>query len=476
MLNSMLYNIFKLSTLALGVMTMSMTFTSCDDFLSDVPKGQKTPTSYADFEAFLRDEYSVHREDAGQASILLNDRYPTLNNLNYYEMWAANYYWDETADRIFLNKSDETTYYAGYGGISAFNLIIENAPSFTDCTDAQRKELVAQARVLRAMNYFTLVNYYSDTYVSSTAASKGGVPLITSASVGAPHTQPSVQGIYDFILTDLTESYNDLPAVAATELHPNRATADAFMARVYLQMGNYAEALSHAEKALSVNDNLYDWCAYYAQHEDAILNPTNTSTLPAPNEFGYCENYNYRHGSSSYSSRIQHLNNDRAAMFEEGDARFLAQWKSYNAGNEQYYRGITSGMINYAGMGTVEVYMIKAECLARTNNVPEAMNVLNKVRQSRILADVYKPLTATTEAEAMPLIIRTKRNEMILTIVPFCDARRLNAEGKYLIEPTKSEAGKPSKLSANSHLWTFPFPQGAVENPGNGSIQQNVAK
>ena len=104
------------------------------------------------------------------------------------------------------------------------------------------------------------------------------------------------------------------------------------------------------------------------------------------------------------------------------------------------------------------------------------METLNKVRETRILPELYQPLTANTEAEAIPLIMRTKRNELIMTTVPFCDARRLNAEGKYLITPSKEINGQKVQLSANSHLWTFPFPLGAIENKGNGNIQQNVSK
>lgn len=69
----------------------------------------------------------------------MNDRYPTMSNLNYYEYWAANYNWDEAADRIALNKGDETPYYAGYAGISTCNLILEYGPDLTECTEAQRQ-------------------------------------------------------------------------------------------------------------------------------------------------------------------------------------------------------------------------------------------------------------------------------------------------------------------------------------------------
>jgi hypothetical protein len=58
--------------------------TSCDDYLNVLPKGSKIPKTLADFEAFLRDEYSNQTTNVEQAIILLNDRYVTVANLNYY--------------------------------------------------------------------------------------------------------------------------------------------------------------------------------------------------------------------------------------------------------------------------------------------------------------------------------------------------------------------------------------------------------
>lgn len=127
-------------------------------------------------------------------------------------------------------------------------------------------------------------------------------------------------------------------------------------------------------------------------------------------------------------------------------------------------------------MTTVEVFLIKAECLARLGQVAQAMETLNKVRQTRILPTYYQPLSANSEAEAVPQIIRTKMNEMIMTTVPFCDARRLNAEGKYPITLSKQGPNGKLTLSPTSHLWTFPIPMGAIGNSGNGTIHQNVEK
>lgn len=113
---------------------------------------------------------------------------------------------------------------------------------------------------------------------------------------------------------------------------------------------------------------------------------------------------------------------------------------------------------------------------ATDDDFSEAMTTLNTVRQTRIRPEVYQPAQASTLAEAIELIRRTKDNELIFSIVPFADARRFNREGIYAHTMTKTYNWKTYTLSPDSHLWIMPFPAGAVNNPGNGTIEQNVSK
>ena len=129
---------------------------------------------------------------------------------------------------------------------------------------------------------------------------------------------------------------------------------------------------------------------------------------------------------------------------------------------------MAKGYFNGAGLTTCEVYLIKAECLARQvtgNDFSAAMDVLNKVRKTRILPEIYQPLQASTLTEAIDLIRRTKDN-----------ARRFNAEGTFARALSKTWEGQTYTLTPASHLWIMPFPAGAVQNPGNGTITQNVSK
>jgi hypothetical protein len=192
--------------------------------------------------------------------------------------------------------------------------------------------------------------------------------------------------------------------------------------------------------------------------------------------YNYIENYNYRHGTVARFTSESNIPTARSERFETGDARFLSRWKIRTVGAETFYTAMLSGNFNYGGITTVETYLIKAECLARDAKFNDAMTVLNKVRKTRILGDEYEDLTASNEVEALNALLKTKNNELILTIVPFCDARRLNAEGVYPVSFSKTYNGTAYSLTSGSHLWTMPFPKGATDNPGNGTLTQNVEK
>ena len=464
------------NTLKISALILLVSFSSCKKYLEIVPKGQKVPTTLVDYEAMIRDEYGNQRTTITQAILLMNDKFESSGNLNYYPLYSANYFWNENADRIAMNNGDETTYYNAYTAISTSNLLIENVPQATEGSEADKAELIAQAKVLRALNYYVLANYYADPYEEANAASKLSVPMILSANINAPHKQVSIKELYDFMIRDIDEAIPGLRPKSATVLHPNLGAAYALKARLLLTMGQYANALTAANEALKYNDKLYDWTEFYALYKTKIEEPGMYTNAPSPMGFDFVENYYFRHGSNFDSRRESSLRTDRAPKFETGDAKFASRWKLRTVAADTYYTSITIGFFNYGGLTTTEVYLIKAECQARLNDVPGAMTTLNAVRVKRIFPQIYAPLSASNTVEAVKLIQRTKANELINSITTFADRRRLNKDPNYATTLTKTENGQNYSLSPTSHLWTMPFPQGAIKNPGNGTIVQNVSK
>lgn len=467
--------IFKMVFVAVAT---AFALTSCDDYLNEKPKGKDIPETLADFSEMLNYEYGAHRYNILQAANLLGDRYVSSYYLTGSDpLYEANYLWDTSIDRAKWNDSDETTYYQGYANIGVSNLVMENALTATDATDAERHTVYAYAQALRAMAYYQLVNFYADAYDPATAQTKRAVPIISSSAVGAPYEQGTVQQVYDLIIADIEAALPYLPEKGRNILLPGKAACYAFLARVYLTMMDYNEAEQYADRALSINSELYDWTTFYAENRANIEAEGNYTRATSPMGFDYVENYDFRHGDNSNANAIASVPEWRSQTVEPGDAKFYASWKLRDyGGGTIYHYGIITGYFNHGGTRTAEQYLIKAECQARKGNLSGAMHWLNRVRQKRILPDQYTPLDASTKAEAISYICRTKFNEFIGSIIPFADIRRLNAEGTYPYTLRRVRDGKEETLDPHSPLWTMVFPLGAIENPGGGKLEYNATR
>src|SRR5436305_13642839 len=98
-----------------------------------------------------------------------------------------------------------------YRGINTSNAVIERAPAVTGTGPAVKAGRIAEAKFLRALSYFWLVQMY------------GPVPLPLTESQGASnqaHRSP-VDSVYLQIVQDLREAIPDLPA---TQSQFGRAT------------------------------------------------------------------------------------------------------------------------------------------------------------------------------------------------------------------------------------------------------------
>ena len=479
-------NISRLLLIAISVML----FSSCNDFLNEVPKGEKIPTTWTDFNNFIRNEYAdFHRSEMGEVYVLLNDVYRSPIQQQT-KLTHANYNWDEAIDRADENTMDYFLYVNNYSGIFYANLLLEMVPETTEATEEQSQMLMAQARVLRAMSYFQVANYHADQYDSSTL-DKPSIPLTKSSSVEAPSPQVTIKELYEFMEQDLLLSLDNLPKRGETIHHSNLATGYGMLARLYLSMSNYTEALKYADLALNENDALFDWIAYYEDDVDRFAEPSpdylskeynyNCKPMAKTNPENYVFRYGSNHDYNGIAGKSMGISMDRAARFEEGDARLRTHWKRryYASTDEELYWGLHGERMNVGGVSSPEMYYIKAECLARkggTDNINAAMDVMNIVREKRIFPDKYTPATATTTKEAVEKIISEKANEYIQTMIPFWDLRRLNKDPEYARTLTKQVNGTTVSLKPNSHLWIMPFANTVLGNPGNNELEQNTPK
>lgn len=125
----------------------------------------------------------------------------------------------------------------GYASIRMLNEFITRLPD-APVEEAFKKRRLAEARFLRAFNYFAIVKRY------------GGVPLITVAQdLNTPLEElyPSrnkEQEIYDFVISELEEAVIDLPEKGAAGYEygrPDKNTALALKSRVALYAGSISQ-------------------------------------------------------------------------------------------------------------------------------------------------------------------------------------------------------------------------------------------
>lgn len=472
------------TTLRMAVLSAAILFlASCNDFLNDIPKGQKVPKTWADYNAFIMSNTFPYFE-MDQLFCLTGDLYCSPNKLNSDELLRTHYFWDENQDRKLINSGDKSAYYSAYEALFYWNLIIEYGPEATECTQQQRDMLVAQARVLRAMTYFYVTNYYAAPYTKENSHLMS-VPLITSSSVEAKSPQVSLETMYKFILEDLHQALDALPKTGETIVHPTLAAGYGMLARVYLTMGNYTEALKYASLSLEENSALYNWIQFYNDDINRFTNPDDyTQACKSDPEKVNVENNVFHLSSMGFWGGISGtgyaITVERAEKFEKGDTRLLTHWKKKVSSKlGQYFYGIYALEPNKGGIRSAEMYYIKAECLARLGgdaNLKEAMSLVNQVRKTRIFPEFYQDWTAASVQEAVRKIMADKANEFIQSQIVFCDYRRLNTDPEYAVTLTKTVDGKEYQLRPDSHLWIMPFPLEVINNPGNGTIVQNVEK
>jgi len=132
----------------------------------------------------------------------------------------------------------------GYYAIRAANEMIERLP-LAPVSDAFRKEKIAEARYLRAYNYFSMVKRY------------GGVPIITRVQHKEDPDQllflprDSEKAVYDFVISEMIDIYG--------ELYTNANTGDWFMNNIKdLEISPALEWFKHCFAPQVVFINLVD--------------------------------------------------------------------------------------------------------------------------------------------------------------------------------------------------------------------------
>ena len=164
----------------------------------------------------------------------------------------ASFYYDMNYQTASEFNTSTVSWQSPYVVIGRANRIIAAAEggALSDAAEAKATidQYAAEAKVLRALAHFDLVRIYGKPYTEDQGASLG-VPLVTEVlESNAKPARSTVAEVYTQVVKDLTEAISS--NALATETEPGYVSvwgAKAILSRVYLNMGDYANALSVAE-------------------------------------------------------------------------------------------------------------------------------------------------------------------------------------------------------------------------------------
>lgn len=434
---------------------------SCTKFLDKKPNQQLTTPSTLDDLAQLLNDYDR-----------MNAYYPSSGEIcadNYYlldDRWAAT--GRELHRNLYLwQKYDDvgSDWTSPYTAIETANVILDNLekiPVETTIDKEKSEQLKAMAFFVRAYYHYGLSQLYMPAYNAGTANTDWGIPLKLSSDVNEKMTRASSQKTYDCIIADIKAALSQLPVKPDKKYLPSLPAAFGLLSRVYLSMQDYKEAGLYADSCLQLYNTLIDYNSIY-------------STSDAPfSQFNAEDIYDTQ---AAYPSALYQGNAKVDSLlynsFSDKDMRKQAFFSS-NGDGTYFFKGNYTGKVNdptmFTGIATDEMYITRAECLARQGDSLDALNDLNTLLQNRFQNGSFVPYSLPKEGGILKLILNERRKELMFRELRWTDLRRLNKEPEFMDTLHRYINGKEYVLLPGSNQYTLQIDRRSVQISG---IQQN---
>lgn len=495
-------------------MLFSFFLGSCDSFLEKEPNKSSNivPETIEQLEALINN-YSTFAEEPNIKIYTGSDSWGLIPEIakdessTYLVSVAESATWG--VKYLPFNMTWNIYYTKEYSKIFIANLVLYYLDR-VDGSEENKRQLSMEAKFIRAYSLWNLAQTYCLPYNASNE-SEMGVCLKDKTTFEDNIKRSSLKQTYDFIENDLKDALGIENKLEKTgdkyrTWRASKAAVNAFAARFYLNIGNYESALKYSNIALDEHNELVDY------NSDMRY-----STIPSEitvNNVKYEIKYPYTHDNQSdITDRLQWkemmyyrtILNDSwwyipsQELLNKYNHDYDLRYKYHIVNNYSYDRGLTKfeypGYIFFfkdviiSGPTTAEMLLIKAESLARTDKVEEAMTTVNQLREVRMDKNTPKEikyLSASTKEEAVMKIIDERWREMPFTQRWF-DLRRLNHNEEswddlgnitrhfYEYNAGAIDVNSPIKtytLEPGSRYYAAPFSQSEIE-ASKGNIIQN---
>ena len=317
----------------------------------------------------------------------------------------------------------------------------------------------------RAFALTTIAWQYAKSYNENTAKTDPGAVIDLHSDVTEKLRRSTVEETYHQILSDLEESLKYLPLAADHPLRPSQLAARGLLARVYLSMRKYDKALEQCNLVLQSRNELIDF------NNSAEMNISATYPM-AVHRYGKEMIYS----KTSYTSATQIgalsfylIDTNLVASYAPDDLRSKA-WFRKNPNGYSLFKASYESAATMSGICVNEIYITRAECYARANEIDKAMKDLNDLLITRWKTGSFTPFTASTKEEALAIILRERKKELLTRGLRWMDIKRLNEEGAN-IKITRKVGNKLYELPPQDPRFACQIPHiivldyGYTQNP-----------
>ena len=424
------------------------------------------PATLTDYQAILDNDLNMNGEysngivpELGETGA--DNYFLTQDNYNddFLPLYQRCYTWQQ--DVFYGEQINDWN--IPYQSIYYTNIVLDGLKNIS--VDADNRDAYnntkGSALFYRAHLFYQLAQIFAVPYNKDSAALLPGIPLRLTSSLTEKLNRATLEETYDTILADLKTASGLLPQQPLYATRPSKPACYGLLARTYLAMKNYDSAYVYANACFQLQNNLIDY---------------NTADQSQEYPFSYFNDEDIFQCEMIIAPDVIPVNpylcfvdTSLYNSYAANDLRKLLFFKP--SGNYYYFTGSYSGAFQlYAGIATDEIYLIRAECEARKNNLQAALNDLNTLLIKRYSTGTFIPYTLVNTPDMLDTILNERRKELCFRGLRWTDLRRLNSEGKNIFLE-RDINNQQYFLLPNDKKYVYPIPQPVISfNPG---MQQN---
>lgn len=441
------------------------------DFLDVKPSTSiVSPNTLADCQALLENVDILNRATPALLQ-MASDDYVFIDDAAWFgtllNAERNSYIW---AKDLYEGQKDIKDWNAGFSSIFICNNVLEALEQIPVNATNQKEwnNIKGWAHFMRAYSMYDLARSFSPAYDERTAATDLGIPVRLNAGIDVKVARSNLSNTYNQIFADLATA--NLLLQANVDLNfkerPSKVAVMALSTRIYLSMRNYEKAEAYADSTLNLYHTLIDYntvdisepVPFSMNNAETILNTTVVS------------NYYKVVATAAYNDAVT-INPELYISYEDNDLRKSIYFTTNPLTGRLYikfgYQGANTSP--FTGLATDEIYLIKAECLARRNDINQAMSVLSLLLKNRYRTNTFSQLSANSSADALDKVLLERRKELIWRSLRWTDLKRFNIENRGITLKRMID-GRMYTLPPNDKKYVFPIPDDEIALSG---IRQN---